>query len=80
MYKANVGRELTRIFQYVLTSAFPGAEWHSRCLTAAHHYSSGASSFAAAAEPPVDFTEALAHLPCQGMTSPFWLSVHLLFL
>lgn len=57
--------ELTRIFQYVPTSAFAGAERHSRCLAAAHLRSSGASSLAAATELPVAFTEVLAHLPCQ---------------
>lgn len=72
--------ELTGIFQHRLTSAFPGAERHGRCLTVAHHRSGGARSLTAAAEPPGGFTEALVHLPCQGTTSPLGLSAHFLFL
>lgn len=40
--------ELTRIFQYLLSSAFAGTEQHSCRLTAAHHHAGGASSLAAA--------------------------------
>lgn len=69
--------ELTRVFQDMLASAFAGAERRSHRLAAAHHHSIGASSLAAAAEPPIDFTEVLS---CQGRRSPLWLSAHLLFL
>lgn len=40
-------------------------EQTARRLAVAHLHSSGASSLAAATELPVDFTEVLAHLPCQ---------------